>query len=142
MLEAIRLCLRLAPETNNAKPDADHPSPVHVAIGRAGYRLQSRWLRIPDRYGFFTPAPPRAHEFQGRVVANAFPSWFLFMTLMVVLDVVLLATLDVAAAGHNPFLLGGGFLAFLSVPCWVQHCALAQRELHRAQGKPQLTTRQ
>lgn len=57
-------------------------NPVHLAIGRRGYGIQSRTLRIPDRCGWFSPGPARLQAEQG----------FLFFWLCVAL---------VMSAGHT-----------------------------------------
>lgn len=48
------------------KPDVtDHGlNPVRLAIATWGYWIQSQALRIPDRFGYFSPGPPRlqVHE--------------------------------------------------------------------------------
>jgi hypothetical protein len=36
-----------------------HPFYYAVDVGTRGYWIQSHILRIPDRYGFFSPSPPR-----------------------------------------------------------------------------------
>jgi hypothetical protein len=48
-------------------------NPIHLAIATRGYWIQSRILYIPDRYGFFSPAPPRLQVYQG----------FLFIALFI-----------------------------------------------------------
>ncbi|KAK6954768.1 hypothetical protein Daesc_004737 [Daldinia eschscholtzii] len=39
-------------------------NPVRLAVGARCYRIQSRLLRIPDRYGIFSPGPPRLQVYQ------------------------------------------------------------------------------
>ena len=128
MREAIGLFLSTKPKLD---PN-NNPNPVHVSLARQGYRLQSAWLRIPDRYGFFSPGPVQAQEFQGRVLADALASYLLFESLMAALVVILVAILDPAKAGFNPLLLGSGVLTALSIPCWLQHWVLAFAECRRA----------
>ncbi|KAL7915840.1 hypothetical protein GGI35DRAFT_430809 [Trichoderma velutinum] len=41
------------------------PNPVHVTIASRGYDFQSRVLRIPDRFGWFTRGPPRRSAYEG-----------------------------------------------------------------------------
>ena len=40
-------------------------NPVHLSTARHGYRIQSQILRIPGRYGFFSPGPQRLQVHQG-----------------------------------------------------------------------------
>ena len=40
-------------------------NPVHLALATRGYWIQSHILYIPDRYGFFSPGPPRLQVYQG-----------------------------------------------------------------------------
>ena len=40
-------------------------NPLHLAVTTTGYRIQSRTLRIPDRFGFFSPGPPRLQVHEG-----------------------------------------------------------------------------
>lgn len=40
-------------------------NPLHLAIGTTGYRIQSRILQIPDRFGLFSPGPPRQQVHEG-----------------------------------------------------------------------------
>jgi len=47
-------------------------NPVHLAIATRGYWIQSRILRIPDRYGFFSPGPPRLQAYQGNLFIPIF----------------------------------------------------------------------
>ena len=42
----------------------DRLNPFHLALASNGYRVQSRTLRIPDRYGFFSPGPPRLQVYE------------------------------------------------------------------------------
>jgi hypothetical protein len=37
----------------------------HLAIATTGYRIQSCTLQIPDRFGFFSPGPPRLQVHEG-----------------------------------------------------------------------------
>ena len=39
-------------------------NPLHLTVATTGYRIQSRTLQIPDRFGFFSSGPPRlqVHE--------------------------------------------------------------------------------
>lgn len=39
----------------------------HIALASQGYWLQSRILRIPDEYGFFSSGPAPLQEFQGAI---------------------------------------------------------------------------
>ncbi len=39
-------------------------NPVHLALGIRGYWIQSQVLHIPDRFGFFSPGPPRLQVHQ------------------------------------------------------------------------------
>ena len=38
---------------------------LRLAIATTGYRIQSCTLQIPDRFGFFSPGPPRLQVFEG-----------------------------------------------------------------------------
>ena len=40
-------------------------NPLHLAIANTGYRIQSRKLQIPDRFGLFAPGPPRLQVHEG-----------------------------------------------------------------------------
>jgi hypothetical protein len=40
-------------------------NPVHLTFATKGYWIQSHILCIPDRYGFFSPGPPRLQVHQG-----------------------------------------------------------------------------
>ena len=40
-------------------------NPLHLAVAITGYRIQSRTLQIPDRFGFFSPGPPRLQVHEG-----------------------------------------------------------------------------
>ncbi|PVH83120.1 hypothetical protein DL98DRAFT_585836 [Cadophora sp. DSE1049] len=40
-------------------------NPTLLSIGQIGYHLQSQYLLIPDRFGFFTAGPPRYQVYQG-----------------------------------------------------------------------------
>jgi len=48
-------------------------NPIQLALATRGYWIQSHILRIPDRYGFFSPGPPRLQVYQG----------FLFIALFI-----------------------------------------------------------
>lgn len=39
-------------------------NPKLLALGKRGYQFQQQVLRIPDRYGFFSPSPPRLQVYQ------------------------------------------------------------------------------
>lgn len=52
-------------------------NPHHLALATRGYRIQSRVLHVPDRYGIFSPGPPRLQVHEG--------STFFVMILMLVL---------------------------------------------------------
>ena len=43
----------------------DRLNPLHLAIATSGYRIQSRTLQIPDRFGIFSPGPPRLQTHEG-----------------------------------------------------------------------------
>ncbi|KAK4081608.1 uncharacterized protein Triagg1_2349 [Trichoderma aggressivum f. europaeum] len=57
------------------------PNPVHVAIATRGYDIQSRVLRIPDGFGWFTRGPPRRSAFEGHAFVVAILS-LLFVAVM------------------------------------------------------------
>ena len=40
-------------------------NPLHLAVATSGYRMQSRTLRVPDRFGFFSPVPPHLQVHEG-----------------------------------------------------------------------------
>ena len=40
-------------------------NPLHLDIATTGYRIQSRTLQIPDRFGLFSPGPPRLQVHEG-----------------------------------------------------------------------------
>ncbi len=44
---------------------SDTLNPIHLALSTRGYWFQSHILSIPDRYGFFSPGPPRLQAYQG-----------------------------------------------------------------------------
>jgi hypothetical protein len=52
-------------------PDViDHQlNPIHLALAQRGYWIQEHVLRIPDRFGFFSPSPPRLQAYEGSVFA-------------------------------------------------------------------------
>jgi hypothetical protein len=55
-------------------------NPVHLAIARRGYAIQSNVLRIPDRFGFFAPGPPRLQAYNGaKFAALVLVHGFLFV---------------------------------------------------------------
>jgi hypothetical protein len=101
-------------------------NPIHLAIATRGYWIQSRIFYIPDRYGFFSPGPPRLQVYQG----------FLFIALfiMVICSIfcgassVLLASLT---PDHKPIwkavvfmvILVGGTVAMI----WVTECFSKRR---------------
>ncbi|RYP07058.1 hypothetical protein DL764_002749 [Monosporascus ibericus] len=39
-------------------------NPYHLAVATRAYWIQSHILRIPDRFGFFSPSPPRLQVHQ------------------------------------------------------------------------------
>lgn len=45
-------------------------NPSLLAIARRGYWVQSRLLRLPDRFGFFSSGPPLLQAHQGRKFAT------------------------------------------------------------------------
>ncbi|KAL6698021.1 hypothetical protein J3F84DRAFT_366288 [Trichoderma pleuroticola] len=47
------------------------PNPVHIAIATRGYDIQSRVLRIPDRFGWFARGPPLRSAFEGHAFVYA-----------------------------------------------------------------------
>lgn len=57
-----------------------HPNPVHIAIANRGYDIQSRVLRIPDRFGMFSPGPPCRSAFEG----HAFVFAILYLVLVAI----------------------------------------------------------
>lgn len=40
-------------------------NPLHLAVATTGYRVQSQTLQVPDRFGFFSPGPPRLQIHEG-----------------------------------------------------------------------------
>ena len=40
-------------------------NPLHLNIATTGYRIQSQTLKTPDRFGFFSPGPPRLQVHEG-----------------------------------------------------------------------------
>lgn len=48
-------------------------NPIQMALASRGHWIQSHILHIPDRYGFFSPGPPRLQVYQG----------FLFIPLLI-----------------------------------------------------------
>ena len=40
-------------------------NPRHLAVATTGYRIQSQTLQIPDRFGLFSPGPPRLQVHEG-----------------------------------------------------------------------------
>lgn len=40
-------------------------NPLNLTIATTEYRIQSRTLQIPDRFGFFSPGPPRLQVHDG-----------------------------------------------------------------------------
>ena len=40
-------------------------NPLHLAVANTGYRIQSRTLQILDRFGLFSPGPPRLQVHEG-----------------------------------------------------------------------------
>jgi len=70
-------------------------NPVHLAIATRGYWIQSQILCIPNRYGFFSPGPPRLQVYQ------AFLS--IALLVMIVLDIFLgaLVVLLIALKPNN-----------------------------------------
>lgn len=44
-------------------------NPVHLAIAERGYWIQSRILRIPDRFGYFSPGPLQLQAYQSAFLA-------------------------------------------------------------------------
>lgn len=51
-------------------------NPDLLTLGTTGYWIQSHILYIPDRYGFFSPGPPRLQVNQGFL--------FIFLSIMIV----------------------------------------------------------
>ncbi|RYP32207.1 hypothetical protein DL767_005363 [Monosporascus sp. MG133] len=49
-------------------------NPCHLAVATRAYWIQSHILRIPDRFGFFSPGPPRLQVYQS--------VWFTFLVVM------------------------------------------------------------
>jgi hypothetical protein len=45
-------------------------NPIHLAVARQGYRIQSQKLHIPDRFGLFSPGPAFLQEHQGATLAK------------------------------------------------------------------------
>jgi hypothetical protein len=63
ILSTVRLALR--------SDVIDHSlNPVRLAIARRGYLIQSDILHIPDRFGYFSPGPPRLQAFEGGMFAG------------------------------------------------------------------------
>lgn len=63
-------------------------NPLHLAIATTGYRIQSRILQIPDRFGFFSSGPPRLQVQQGLLfIVGACKASFdtVFLALVVLL---------------------------------------------------------
>jgi hypothetical protein len=44
-------------------------NPVHLGVAAHGYWIQSSVLHIPNRFGFFSPGPPRLQVFHGALFA-------------------------------------------------------------------------
>ncbi|KAH0441457.1 hypothetical protein CcaCcLH18_02020 [Colletotrichum camelliae] len=44
-------------------------NPTYLAVAARGYHIQSSVLRIPDRYGWFTPGSPRLQCRQGAAMS-------------------------------------------------------------------------
>ncbi|KAJ8126140.1 hypothetical protein O1611_g7499 [Lasiodiplodia mahajangana] len=40
-------------------------NPIYLGIGVRGYQIQSQVLRVPDRWGIFSPGPPRLQANEG-----------------------------------------------------------------------------
>lgn len=46
-------------------------NPLYITIATTGYYIQSHTLRIPDRFGIFSPPPPDPRTYQRRRVHEA-----------------------------------------------------------------------
>ena len=57
-------------------------NPIHLAVATTGYRIQSQSLQIPDRFGIFSPGPPRLQVHEGL----AFITMVALICLTLVLD--------------------------------------------------------
>lgn len=45
----------------------DTLNPIHLSFATKAYKIQSQTLHIPDRYGWFSPGPPRLQVHQALV---------------------------------------------------------------------------
>ncbi|KAK0651180.1 hypothetical protein B0T16DRAFT_453681 [Cercophora newfieldiana] len=55
LIIAIHTFFALSTLTTNPNPGLQWLNPTHVALAKRGYHLQSQTLRIPDRFGLFSP---------------------------------------------------------------------------------------
>ena len=60
--------------------DGGELNPLYLSVATKGYRIQSRTLRIPDRYGFFVSGPPRPQAHEGEFFFMAI--FFILLTLI------------------------------------------------------------
>lgn len=57
-------------------PHVDHARPIMRAIGRHGFRIQDEVLRVPLRWGFFSPGPSRLQAMEGCLFASLLATVF------------------------------------------------------------------
>ncbi|KAI1781465.1 hypothetical protein F4818DRAFT_436655 [Hypoxylon cercidicola] len=96
-------------------------NPAHLALGARGYEIQSRLLRIPDRYGFFSPGPPRLQVHEGCL-------FFINFLLICYLSIASAVIVWVMSRLHVPWI---SFFVVVSVVVqfmlifftWAVHCA-------------------
>lgn len=96
-------------------------NPIHLAVATRGYRIQSHKLYIPDRFGFFSPGPPRLHVYQGGtfIVLASLSSFFIVMTGFAILSAGLILS------GRPYFVFAAAFSAYVAAwlgLIWVLAC--------------------
>ncbi|RFU73380.1 hypothetical protein TARUN_8877 [Trichoderma arundinaceum] len=112
-------------------------NPVHVAIASKGHQFQSRVLHIPDRFGLFSPGPPRLQAAEGFQVV--FMSCILGFVSLPAVVAVLLARLK----GRPVLLLALGLAAMIfstAIFFWVGVCSDRRRSPDYDWGEWKLRT--
>ncbi|KAI0135680.1 hypothetical protein F4814DRAFT_402144 [Daldinia grandis] len=111
------------------QPDVIHNqlNPVRLAVAAECYRIQSQTLRIPDRYGLFSPGPARLQVYQaGRCMVLFFSLGYLNVAAWA--PSIALLVLVGGEAGRVVLVLGA-VEVLVVVAFWVAMCRDRRRRL-------------
>ncbi|KAF2876883.1 hypothetical protein BDV95DRAFT_601298 [Massariosphaeria phaeospora] len=56
-------------------------NPIYLAIAKTGYHIQSKTLRIADRFGIFSSGPPHCQAHEGSKFLFFVIGWWLYVAL-------------------------------------------------------------